>query len=58
MYSYLGEHKLLLNAQLGFKKIHYTATCILKLLNAIYNNIENGRLTGVVFLDPRTYLTQ
>ena len=49
--SHLNEHNLLSEAQFGFRKNHSTSTCILKLLDDIYYNMESGKLTGVVFLD-------
>ena len=51
VYEHLREHALLLEAQFGFRKYHSTATCILKLLNQIYYNMDKGALTGGVFLD-------
>ena len=49
--DYLRINGLLSNCQSGFRKGHSTVTCLLKFLNSIYNNIESGMLTGVVFLD-------
>ena len=49
--EHLKVNKLLSEAQFGFRKHHSTATCVLKLTDRIYKNIENGKLTGVVFLD-------
>ena len=49
--QHLKENSLLSEAQFGFRKSHSTSTCILKLLDDIYYNMENGKLTGVVFLD-------
>ena len=42
---------MLSDAQFGFRKYHSTATCILRLLDNIYRNMDSGKLTGVVFLD-------
>ncbi len=57
-------HNLLSEAQFGFRKNHSTATCILKLTDTIYRNVNDGLPTrcqinvfelelelGVVFLD-------
>ena len=41
----------LLKAQFGFRKYHSRMTCILKLLDYTYRQMETGHLTGVVFLD-------
>ena len=51
LYSHITENNLLSSAQFGFRKHHSTATCILALLDNIYLNMENNKLTGVVFLD-------
>ena len=51
VYDHLRQHSLLSEAQFGFRKYHSTTTCILKLLDHIYMNMDQGDLTGVVFLD-------
>ena len=51
VHFHLNQHNLLSEAQFGFRKNHSTCTCILKLLDDIYSNMEMGKLTGVVFLD-------
>ena len=51
LHGHLNEHHLLSEAQFGFRKNHSTVTCILKLLDDIYYNMELGKMTGVVFLD-------
>ncbi len=51
VYTYLEEHKILSEAQFGFRKAHSTITCTLNLLDHIYLNMDRGNLTGVVFLD-------
>ncbi len=38
-------------AQFGFRKGHSTATCVLIIINEIYLKMDEGALTGVVFLD-------
>ncbi len=38
-------------AKFEFRKYHSTSTCIMKLLDKIYQNMDCGMLTGVVFLD-------
>ena len=49
--THLNTYNLLSEAQFGFRKNHSTSTCILKLLDDIYYNMESNKLTGVVFLD-------
>ena len=51
VYDHIREHGLLSEAQFGFRKHHSTTTCILKLLDHIYLNMDKGMMTGVVFLD-------
>ncbi len=51
IYAHLRKYSLLSEAQFGFRKYHSTSTCILKLLNNIYLNMDKGMMTGVVFLD-------
>ena len=51
LYDHLNVNNLLSEAQFGFRKNHSTSTCIHKLLNDVYLNIDNGLMTGVVFLD-------
>ncbi len=50
LYKHTSDHKLLSPAQFRFRKHHSTATCILALLDNIFKNMGNNRLTGVVFL--------
>ena len=51
VYSYLQQHKLLSYLQSGFRPLHSTTTCLTNMTNTILNNIDNGLLTGLVFLD-------
>ena len=51
IYNHLRDHNLLSEAQFTFRKYHSISTCILKLLNTVYRNIDTNVLTGVVFLD-------
>ena len=51
IHNHIPQHSLLLEAQFGFRKNPSTATCILKLTDIIYKNMDSGLLTGVVFLD-------
>ena len=51
VYTHLSTYNLLSEAQFGFRKNHSTATCILRLLDTIYTGMENGMMTGVIFLD-------
>ncbi len=51
LYGYLDQCQVLSSSQSGFRKSHSTTTCLSDFLNAVYNNIEEGRLSGVAFLD-------
>ena len=51
IYAHLNVNNLLSEAQFRFRNNHSTSTCIHKLLNDVYLNIDNGLMTGVVFLD-------
>ena len=48
---YLETHKILSEAQFGFRKNHSTTSCILSFVNDLYLNMDMGLVTGVVFLD-------
>ena len=51
VHNHLTTHKLLLGGQFRFRKYHSTCSCILKLLDDVYCNMEPRKVTGVVFLD-------
>ncbi len=51
LYAHLDRYQMLSDSQSGFRKAHSTTTCLVDFLDAIYNNIEGGRLSGVAFLD-------
>ena len=51
LYEHIDKHNILSNAQFGFRKGHSTSSCILNLLDTVYKNVENNKLTGVIFLD-------
>ncbi len=50
-YEYLSNTNLLNDCQSGFRKRHSTVTCLIEFLDAIYNSIKEGRLSGVHFFD-------
>ncbi len=49
--SYVSDADLLHHRQSGFRKRHSTGTCLIEFLDAIYRNMDEGRLCGVLFLD-------
>ncbi len=51
LYHHITANKLLSSAQFGFRKYHYTSTCVLSLIDVIFKNMDANKLTGVVFLD-------
>ena len=51
VYIYLQQHKPLSSSQSGFRPLHSTTTCLVHVTNTILKNIDNGLLTGLVFLD-------
>ena len=51
--AYHRYSKFFNNAQLGFRKGHSTATCLTSFPSGIYDNMENGVVSGVLFLDVK-----
>ncbi len=51
VYAYVSEYEMLSDCQAGFKKRNSTGTCLVEFFNEIYTNMDEGRLTGVLFLD-------
>ena len=49
--EFIDHNKILSEAQFGFRKGHSTTTCILSFLNDVYQNMDEGKYTGVVVLD-------
>ncbi len=49
--DYLDQYSLLSNSQFGFRRHHSTETCCLTKLDKIYNDLDKGSLSVVVFLD-------
>ena len=53
LYKYFTENGLLYIAQSGFRAFHSCETALIKLVDKWTENIENGLLNGIVFLDLR-----
>ena len=51
VYTYLTENSLLCHNQSGFRKAHSTSTTLLHVLDDIQVQIDQGKATGVIFLD-------
>ncbi|CAB4022776.1 RNA-directed DNA polymerase from mobile element jockey-like, partial [Paramuricea clavata] len=53
LYKYLNEHSLLSKYQSGFRPKNSTLSALIQMCDAWYTNMDNGDLSGVVFLDIR-----
>ena len=53
LYQYLREHNILSPFQCGFRKCHSTEFAALSLADTIRRNMDQGMLTGAVFIDFR-----
>ena len=51
LYNYLHDNKLLSSKQFGFKSKLSTSIAVGQFTDTILNNLDNGLLTGIVFLD-------
>ncbi len=51
VYAFLRNEDFFTECQSGFRKGHSTTTCLLDFLDGIYNDMENGMVSGVLFLD-------
>ena len=51
--KYLKEHQLLSPYQCGFRKFHSTETAGVSFTDTIRMNIDQGMLSGAVFIDHR-----
>ena len=51
IYSYLQQNNILIEIQHGFRPLHPTVSALSKITNQWYHNIDEGLLSGVVFLD-------
>ena len=53
LYNYLQQHKILSPYQCGFRKRHSTEFAALSFSDNIRRNMDQGQLTGAVFIDLR-----
>ena len=51
MYAYVTENNLIQPRQSGFRSLHLTVTALLDVTNQWYLNIDEGMVSGVIFLD-------
>ena len=52
-YKHLNDNMLVSNFQTGFRPGHSTITTLLQMCDNWYENMDNGKLTGVVFINIR-----
>ena len=53
IYKFLNDNSLLSKYQSGFRPKNSTLTAVLQMCDTFYENMDNGKLNGVVFLDIR-----
>ena len=53
LYKHLNDNKLISKFQSGFRPGHSTITALIQMCDNWYENMDNGKLTGVVFIDIR-----
>ena len=53
-YFYLERFDILASSQHGFRPLHSTVTALLKLTNQWYQNMNEGLINGIVFLDLKS----
>ena len=53
LYKFLNDNSLLSKYQFGFHPMNSTLTSLMQMCDEWYQNMDNGKLTGVVFLDIR-----
>ena len=51
LYKYMNENNLISKFQSGFRPGYSTLSALIQMCDAGFNNMDNGELTGVVFLD-------
>ena len=53
IYRYLNENSILLKFQSGFRPKHTTTSALVQMCDQSLENVDSGKLNGVVFLDIR-----
>ena len=51
LYNYLNEYQFIYRHQSGFRSFHSVVTCLLSNTNDWYFNLDEGKCTGIVFVD-------
>ncbi len=57
LYEFLNANSLLSKHQFGFRPKNSTLAALIQMCDAWYENMDNGELNGVVFIDIRKLLT-
>ena len=52
LYAYLEEHDILCQNQSGFRANRSTVPALLEETDSWAYNIDNGKINGVIFLEP------
>ena len=55
-FKYLNDNDLFVNYQSGFRSLHSTLTSLLEASNSWSDNIDNGLINGVIFIDLKRLL--
>ena len=53
LYNFLNENSLLSKHQFGFRPKNSTLTALIEMCHEFYQNLDDGKLNGAVFLDIR-----
>ena len=53
LYGFLEAHKLITPDQSGFRPYHSCETALLKMTDEWLDNIDNGKITGLIYVDLR-----
>ena len=51
LYNYLNENQFIYRHQSGFRSLHLVVTCLLSNTNDWYFNLDEGKCTGIVFVN-------
>ena len=51
LYQYMTENNMLSSNQSGFRPLHSTLTCLLKITDDWYSGLDLGKQVGLVFID-------
>ena len=52
-YLYFSDNSILSKFQSGFRPLHSTVSALIQMCDDWFENMDNGKLTGVIFIDIR-----